>query len=81
MSFSEIYQCVNLNFGFFNHTHQIFRIWIFRSYVKIQNFTISYTVYHTYDHNTSRTANKISHLATTCKSNVCEDPTEMLGVI
>ena len=54
---------------------------IFWSYVTIQNFTIQYTVYHTYDHNTSRPAKTVSCLSATCKSDFGEAPTEMLGVI
>ena len=42
---------------------------------------MSYTVYHTYENNTSRPANNISRLASTCKSDFCEAPTEMLGDI
>ena len=81
VSFGETYLCMNLSFGFFDRTHQIHQIWIFRSYVTIQNFTMSCTVYYLFDHNSSRTSKNISCISATCRSKFCEAPMELFGNI
>ena len=51
-----------------------------QSYIIIQKFTMSYTVYHRMTI-TPPDLKTVSCLATTCKSNFCGDPTENLGAI
>ena len=56
-------------------------IFLNKSYVTIQFFTLSYTVYHKITITPPDLQKMVSHIAATWKSDICEAPMEMLGFI